>query len=66
VHFNQIRALIAGDLDYFMGFHFLQTTELTKSARIRNCFAYAEGALVLGDWEVIVLSSSIVDNNAVP
>jgi hypothetical protein len=41
--FNQIRALIAGDLDYFMGFHFVQTTELTKSARIRNCFAYAEG-----------------------
>jgi hypothetical protein len=45
--FNQIRALIAGDLDYFMGFHFVQTTELTKSARIRNCFAYAEGALLI-------------------
>jgi hypothetical protein len=55
--FNQIRALIAGDLDYFMGFHFVQTTELTKSARIRNCFAYAEGALVLGDWEQVVFTA---------
>jgi hypothetical protein len=49
--------LIAGDLDYFMGFHFVQTTELTKSARIRNCFAYAEGAIVLGDWEQVVFTA---------
>ena len=51
--FNQIRALISGDLSYFMGFNFVQTTELTKSARIRNCFAYAAGGIVLGDWEQV-------------
>jgi hypothetical protein len=54
--FNQIQALISGDVDYFMGFHFVQTTELSKASRIRSCFAYAEGGLVLGDWEKVQLT----------
>jgi hypothetical protein len=62
--FNQIRALISGDLDYFMGFRFLQVTELTKTSRIRNCFAYAADGLVLGDWEDVQFTAgNILDKN---
>jgi hypothetical protein len=32
--YNRIQALIAGDVDYFMGFHFVQTTDLPKTSRI--------------------------------
>jgi hypothetical protein len=41
--YNRIQALIAGDLDYFMGFHFIQTTDLPKTSRVRSCVAYCEG-----------------------
>ena len=54
--FNQIQALISGEVDYYMGFHFVQTTELPKASRIRSCMAYAEGGIVLGDWENVQLT----------
>jgi hypothetical protein len=54
--YNRIQALIAGDVDYFMGFHFVQTTDLPKTSRIRSCAAYAAGAIVLGDWEEVQLT----------
>jgi hypothetical protein len=41
--------LISGEVDYFMGFHFLQTTELTKAGRVRSCYAYAEGGKYQGE-----------------
>jgi hypothetical protein len=55
--FNNVQALIAGTLKYFMGFHFVITTELPKTSRVRSCVAYAEGGLVLGDWEDIQLTA---------
>jgi hypothetical protein len=54
--FNQIQALISGEVDYYMGFHFVQTTELPKASRIRSCVAYCEGGLILGDWEEVKLT----------
>jgi hypothetical protein len=39
-----------------MGFHFIQTTDLPKTSRIRSCAAYSEGAIVLGDWEEVKLT----------
>ena len=54
--FNNVQALIAGTLKYFMGFNFVMTTELPKTSRIRSCVAYAAGGLVLGDWEKVQLT----------
>jgi hypothetical protein len=51
-------------MDFFMGFQFLQVTELTKTSRIRNCFAYAADGLVLGDWEDVQFTAgNILDKN---
>lgn len=45
--YNTIRALVAGDIDTFMGFKFVRTELLAKTSNIRSCIFYARGGLLL-------------------
>jgi hypothetical protein len=47
--FNNIRALVQGEVDYFMGFRFIVSNRLTVDSNShRTCFAFARSGLELG------------------
>lgn len=46
--FNNIRALVQGEVDYFMGFRFIVSNRLALSGNNRTCFAFARSGLELG------------------
>lgn len=49
--FNTVKALVAGQVDQFMGFTFVRSERLPVgviAASIRQCYAYAQTALTLG------------------
>jgi len=46
--FNTVRALVAGDIDTFMGFKFLQTELLPLVTTVRDCFAWQKDCVGLG------------------
>jgi hypothetical protein len=45
--FNTVKALVEGTVDTYMGFKFLRTERLTKTANDRFCLAYAQSGLLL-------------------
>lgn len=45
--FNTVKALVEGTVDAYMGFRFLRTERLTKTANDRFCLAYAASGLLL-------------------
>lgn len=45
--FNTVRALVAGDLDTFVGFKFKHTELLTKVSTTRTCLAWAKSGMLL-------------------
>ncbi|MCS7050865.1 MAG: phage capsid protein [Thermomicrobium sp.] len=45
--YNTVRALVAGQVDTFMGFRFVQCQRLKASSGVRNCFAYTSDAITL-------------------
>lgn len=46
--FNTIKALVAGVVNDFMGFHFVRTQLLAKSGNIRTCIAYPQSGIIVG------------------
>lgn len=46
--FNTVRALVAGQIDQFMGFTFLKSERLTLATNIRQCFAWVKSSMQLG------------------
>lgn len=47
--FNNVRALVQGEVDYFMGFRFIVSNRLSIDASShRTCFAFARSGLELG------------------
>lgn len=46
--YNTVKALVAGEINSFMGFNFVRTELLSKSSNDRTCLAYPTSALVLG------------------
>ena len=47
--FNTVKALVAGQINTFLGFEFLRTQLLPfSSATVRKCFAYAQSGVSLG------------------
>ena len=46
--FNNIRALVQGEVDFFMGFRFIVSNRLALSGNNRTCFAFARSGLELG------------------
>jgi hypothetical protein len=45
--FNTVKALVAGEVDTFMGFKFIMSTRLAVASNIRTCFAWAEDGVKL-------------------
>jgi hypothetical protein len=45
--FSNIKALVQGEVDTFMGFKFIMSTRLAVASNIRTCFAWAEDGLKL-------------------
>ncbi len=48
--YNTVKALVAGEVDTFMGFKFLSYENLTLASTTRTCLAWAKSGLVLGQW----------------
>jgi len=44
--YNSVRALVAGELNFFMGFTFIKSSRLSAASSIRSCYAYTEGAIL--------------------
>lgn len=45
--YNSVKALVAGAVDTFMGFRFIRTERLPKTATVRDCVAYTGSSLGL-------------------
>lgn len=43
--YNSVKALVAGQIDTFMGFKFIKSTKLRKSGTTRTCVAWVKGAI---------------------
>lgn len=49
--YNTVKALVAGDVDTFLGFKFIRYNGLgVDGSSNRRCFAWAKSGLVLGQW----------------
>lgn len=50
--YNNVKALVAGDVDQFMGFTFVRmsSTMLPVTAKTRSCIAYVKSGLHHGSW----------------
>jgi|TARA_R110000744_G_scaffold43715_2_gene97810 hypothetical protein len=46
--FSNIKALVQGEVDTFLGFKFIMSTRLAVASNIRTCFAWAEDGIKLG------------------
>lgn len=45
--YNTIKALVAGEIDTFMGFKFIKSNRLVVASNIRNCLAFERQGLLL-------------------
>lgn len=46
--FNTVKALVAGEIDTYMGFTFVRTQRLVVASSIRDCLFYPKTGIVLG------------------
>ena len=47
--YNTVKALVAGEVDTFMGFKFVRTQLLTVTSSIRECIFFAQNGLLLAE-----------------
>lgn len=52
--YNTVKALVAGTIDTFMGFKFVQTQRLSLAASVRYCYAWVKSGVVRGVGQDIV------------
>ena len=52
--YNVIKALVAGEVDSFMGFQFIRTEKVTVTSNVEEAIAFTRSALGLCIWEDIV------------
>jgi hypothetical protein len=45
--YNTVKALVAGEIDTYMGFKFIRSNRLTVASNIRSCLAYERQGLLL-------------------
>ncbi len=48
--FNTVKALVAGEIDTFLGFKFIHDENLASVSAEVACFAWAKSGIVLGQW----------------
>jgi hypothetical protein len=54
VDYNNVKALVQGQVDTFLGFRFIRTERLAKSGTTRYCLAWSKGCVALGVGKDIV------------
>ncbi len=47
--YNQVKALYDGEVEYFMGFHFVRLESLPLVTGVRKCFAYVKSGVKFAD-----------------
>lgn len=47
IHTSQVKALVAGEVNNFLGFEFVRTQLLSVSSNVATCFGWVESALLL-------------------
>lgn len=61
--FNNIKALVNGEVDTFMGFKFIRTQRLPKDKNgIRSCLAWVKSKAQFGMWEDLKIKMSVRDD----
>lgn len=61
--FNNIKSLVNGEVDTFMGFKFIRTQRLPKDANgIRTCLAWVKSKAQFGMWEDFKVKMSVRDD----
>lgn len=57
-----VKALVAGDISYFMGFNFIRTEllSLNSSTDVRTCFAWCQSAILFADGKGITSHMDIL------
>jgi hypothetical protein len=58
--YNTIKALVAGEIDTYLGFKFIRSERLPKASTIRTCFAFAKNGVTLGIGKDITTSIDIL------
>lgn len=48
--YNNVKALVAGEVNTYMGFEFVRYEPLPLATKTRSCFAYAQSGLHVGTW----------------
>lgn len=61
--FNNIKALVNGEVDTFMGFKFIRTQRLPKDKNgVRSCLAWVKSKAQFGIWEDFKVKMSVRDD----
>ena len=64
VDYNTVKALVAGQIDTFLGFKFIRTERLTKVSTTRSCLAWSQNSILLGiGTDIITRVSERADKN---
>jgi len=56
--YNSVKALVRGEIDTWMGFKWITSTQLTVANDIRSCFAFQKYGLCLGKSKEAVIRTS--------
>ncbi len=60
--FNNVKALVEGKIDTFMGFKFIRTQRLPKTGSTRSCLAWVKSKAQFGIWNDFKVKLSIRDD----
>lgn len=60
--FNNLRALVNGEVDTFMGFKFIRTEQLPIASNVRTCVAWVKSKAQFGIWDDFKVRLSIRDD----
>ncbi len=58
--YNTVRALVAGEIDTYLGFKFIRSERLPKASTIRSCYAFTRNAMTLGIGKDITTSIDVL------
>lgn len=58
--YNTVRALVAGEMNTYLGFQFVRSERLPKASTIRSCYAFTKAAMTLGIGKDITTSIDVL------
>jgi len=62
--YNTVKALVAGEIDTFLGFKFIRSERLPTASSVRSCYAWSKNSMLLGvGTDIITRVSERADKN---